>query len=223
MVSDILDHPGRITPDEGRRHGWRQTASEEPELDEHADATEVGDHKRGVGVLVALALVTAAAMIIVLAFVTVTAGQPDVEVVGTTEVADRTPTTAVTSTTAAATTEAPASSVVLPTVPRSPIFVEPGELTLTTFYRVVPVDGGDFSLAVRLENSSENGFAIADAEFAFEVGAEMIAAEEVITEHTRVPAGGSAVVTLRVDLPAGVTPSLVVSSIDGELARALLP
>ena len=78
-------------------------------------------------------------------------------------------------------------------------------------------------MAVRLENTSDVGFAIADADFAFEVGSEVYPAEEVITEHARVPAGGSAVVTLRVDLPRDADPSLVVSSIDGELARALLP
>ena len=224
MVSDILDHPGQVTPNRGRRHGWREAAPEGTELDEDNDGFERGEHKRGVGIAVAVALVAAAILIIGLAVVTVTAGQPAVEVAGRAEVADPTPTTAATpATTAAPTTEATTSTAAPPAVPRSPIFVEPGELMLTTFYRSVPVDGGEFSMAVRLENTSEFGFDVADADFSFEVAGDVIPADEVITEHARVPAGGSAVVTLRVDLPGGANPTLVVSSVDGELARAVLP
>ena len=183
-----------------------------------------------VGPFVALALLGAAALIVVLTVVAVTAGGPDADLpdAGTErgEVIEST-TSAVP---AASTDPEPAgspSSAAIPIatpVPRAPVEIAPGDLVLTTFYRELPAGGGEFSLAVRLENSSGVEFAIADLDFAFDLAGERLAAAEVITEHARVPAGGSAVVTVRAVLPPlAVTPELVVSAVNGELARAILP
>ena len=183
-----------------------------------------------VGPLVALALLGAAALIVVLTIVTVTAGGPDSELTDTDE--RRSDVTA--STTSALPVEstdpvptvAPSSSAI-PTAtpaPRAPIEIDPGDLVLTTFYRELPAGGGEFSLAVRLENSSGVEFAISDLDFAFDLAGERLPASEVITEHSRVPALGSAIVTVRaVFPPLAVTPELVVSAVNGELARAILP
>jgi hypothetical protein len=65
---------------------------------------------------------------------------------------------------------------------------------------------------------------VRDLEFGFDVGGERLEAAEVITGHSRVPAAGSAVVTVRVTLPPlADTPELVVSAVNGELARVILP
>lgn len=235
-MSDLLDDSPSIDAP-ARKHGWRQGSTPpvpgELASDEPAEEFTGGD-PRSVGPLVALALLTAAALIIALAVVTVTAGSgdaPRAEVAGVTELSS-TPRSApvgdasTTSTTVSdvATSVAPTSTPTVAGAPRSPIELDPGELVLTTFYREVPSDGGEFSLAVRLENGGSVDFALADVEFLFEVGGEIIPAEETISTHGRVPAGGSAVVTVRVSLPvvAG-TPELVVTAVNGELARAVLP
>lgn len=181
----------------------------------------------------ALALVGAAVLIIALAVITVTAGTgdtPDLDAAepadepleGSVTTADR---VALDSIEVTSTSAQPAPSIPTATAaPRQPIEIGAGELVLTTFYRAVPVGGGEFSLAVRLENSSGVEFAIADLEFGFDIDGDVLVAEEIITEHARVPGEGSAVVTVRAVLPALTsTPVLVVSAVNGELARAMLP
>lgn len=237
-MSDLLDDNPSIDTSAPRKRAWRQGSAPvgpgaEAPPDEVVEEFTGGD-PRSVGPLVALALLAAAALIIALAVVTVTAGtgdSPRAEVAGVTETTAApapvsTSQTESSSTAApdATTTDEPASPPTVADAPRNPVELGPGQLVLTTFYREVPSDGGEFSLAVRLENEGTVDFALADVEFLFEVGGEIIPAEELITAHGRVPAGGSAVVTIRVALPVVVgTPELVVTAVNGELARAVLP
>lgn len=240
-MSDILDESPSIDTSAPRKHAWRQGPDAvDPDGDSGSDeesarigVTEefTGGDPRDVGPLVALALLIAAALIIALAVVTVNAGRgdaPRAEVAGVTETTAAPGPVSTTGAVASSSTvdDAATSVAVSPpsTVGRNPIELESGDLVLTTFYREVPRSGGQFSLAVRLENEGAVDFALADVEFLFDIGGDVIPAEELITAHGRVPAGGSAVVTIRVDLPAVVgTPELVVSAVNGELARAVLP
>ncbi len=236
-MSDIVDDKVSVPSRQERKHGWRRPADpaasvlSEPETTDPARASR---SPRNVGPLVALALLGAAALIIALAVITVTAGTGDAPDLDATEPADG-PLEGTAGTTGGdvslgsievtSTSVSPATSIPTATaVPPQPIEIGAGELVLTTFYREVPVGGGEFSLAVRLENSSGVEFAISDLEFSFDIAGDALVADEIITEHARVPGEGSAVVTVRAVLPPlTTTPALVVSAVNGELARAMLP